>query len=352
MVIRFKKKIQGFTYLSPLNNFQPFEGKIETRWDPLTNLTSRIIHFPKKKLENQGLEIFTKMAPSETCPFCPQNIETMTSKFAIDLFGQERIKEGGITVIPNLLTFDKYCMVAIISHEHFLDMTQIAEKGSVISGIKVLISVLKKILEKDRKVKYISINSNYMPMSGSSILHPHVQAIAGEVGTNYHRLIIQRSSDFFKRYGKVYWEALIDKESGIGERFIGKIGNTFWYTPYAPKGNMDIGCIFDKASILDIEEKDLNDFQDGFKRVINYFVRENVPGYNLSLFSGVPGKDRSFRVNLRILGRRFLPPVGASDTNYFHTLHMESTSIFSPEEVAEGIRLYNMEKDYEKRIIS
>lgn len=317
----------------------PFEGRMEVRWDPLTSLTSRIIYFPgRKKIDKTDVRVFENMAPPDTCPFCPPNIEKMTSKFRTDLFGVERITEDGITLIPNLLTFDKYCIVAIITKEHFLDMSTIAERGYITSGIKALISVLRKIRERDTKVKYISINCNYMPMSGSSVLHPHIQAIAGEVPTNYHRLMVEKSERFFKKYGKVYWDALIEKESEIGDRIIGQVGSTFWYSPFSPKGNMDVGCIFTKSSILDLEENDLKDFEEGFRKVLNYFISENVPGYNLSLFSARLGTEESFRANIRIVARRFLPPTGATDANYFHILHMESTSVFYPEEVAHAIR--------------
>ncbi|MCS7281373.1 MAG: hypothetical protein NZ583_07085 [Desulfobacterota bacterium] len=313
---------------------------IETRWDPLTNLTSRIIHFPKKKFEKQEVDIFPRLAPPESCPFCPENIEKMTSKFEKDLFGCERVREDGVTVIPNLLTFDKYCIVAIISEKHFPDILEIVENGYITKGIRVLVELLRRITTRDRQVKYMSINCNYMPMSGSSVLHPHVQAIAGATGTNYHRLMVEKSKSFFRTHGKVFWELLKECESEKMERFVGTIGKTFWYTPYAPKGNMDIGCIFSKSSILDLDETDLCDLETGLKRVIKYFVSENIFGYNFSLFSSVPGNEKSFRVNLRILGRRFLPPVGASDTNYFHTIHLETTAVFTPEEVAEGLRKY------------
>ncbi|MCX7857894.1 MAG: hypothetical protein N2513_07965 [Deltaproteobacteria bacterium] len=304
----------------------------------MTRLTSRIVHFPTKKFEKYHTDLLPKMAPPDTCPFCPQNIPTMTSKFERTLFGKERLKFGNVTVIPNLLTFDKYCVIAIISKEHFMDMADIVNKGYLVEGIRVLINILKRIAEKDRTVKYLSINCNYMPMSGSSILHPHVQAIAGEVGTNYHRMILKKSDLFFKKFGECYWDVLKDCEYEKGERVIWATENTFWYVPFAPKGNLDIGCIFNKTSILDLEEEDLNDFKEGLRKVVTYFKSENVPGFNLSFFSAMPNSGKSFKANLRILGRRFLPPLGAADTNYFYTLHMESTSVILPEEVAKEMK--------------
>jgi len=64
---------------------------------------------------------------------------------------------------------------------------------------------------------------------------------------------------------------------------------------------------------------------------------EDISGFNFSIFSGVKGEE-SFRANMRIVARRFLPPVNASDANYFNKIHMESACLLFPEDVAEGAR--------------
>jgi UDPglucose--hexose-1-phosphate uridylyltransferase len=336
-VIAFKKIVQQSTYLNPFNNFLPFEGKIEIRWDPLTNLTSRIVHFPARKLERFNCEHVVKASLDADCPFCPQNVETMTSKFDKEIYGFERLEEDGITIIPNVLTFDKYCLVAIITKEHFVDMKALTESGCIVKGIKVLLDVLRIIREQDPKVKYFSINCNYMPMSGSSLLHPHIQAIAGEYPTNYHGIMVEASEAFFLKHHRVFWDVLAEEETALSERFISRIGSTFWYTPFAPKGNIDIGCIFDKDSFFDLEESDLHHFNEGLSKVLMYLDRENVAGFNLSLFSGIYG-GRYFRTNMRMIARRFLPPTNAADSNYFDKIHMENACLFFPEDVSDSIR--------------
>jgi len=336
-VIEFKKIIQNNVYLNPLKEFVPHEGKVEIRWDPLTNLTSRIVHFPAKKFARFNYESIIKASLDTGCPFCPENIDSMTSKFNKDMYGSERIERDGITVIPNLLTFDKYCLVAIISKEHFVDMSTLMKNNYIIKGIRALLDVLKIIKENDEQVKYFSINCNYMPMSGGSILHPHMQAIAGEYPTNYHGIMLKESKDFYLNKKKVFWEALIDEEKRLNERFISKTGKTYWYAPFAPKGNIDIGCIFEKNSIFELDENDLSDFNEGLNKVLVYFDKENVSGFNLSLFSGIYGEDY-FRANMRIIARRFLPPTNAADANYFDKIHMENTCVFFPEDVSNNIR--------------
>lgn len=318
----------------------PYEGKIEIRWDPLTGLTSRIVHVPIKKINRFNYDNTIKVSLDAKCPFCPENIGSigsMTSEFDKDFYGYDRVEKDEVTIIPNLLTFDKYCLIAIISKEHFVDMKTLVKNNYIFKGIKALLDVLKIIKARDEEVKYFSINCNYMPMSGSSILHPHIQAIAGEYPTNYHRITLKKSKDFFTLHKRVFWETLIEEEAKIGERFISTIGTTYWYIPFAPKGNIDIGCIFEKNSILELEENDLLDFNKGLNKALIFLDNEDVSGFNLSIFSGIYGENY-FRVNMRIVARRFLPPLNAADSNYFDKIHMENACLFLPEDVSNNIR--------------
>ncbi len=336
-VIEFKKIIQKNVYLNPFNQFALREGKVEIRWDPLTQITSRIVHFPARKFEKFNFDEMIKTSLNVRCPFCPENINDMTSKFDKDVFGFERFTAGDVTVIPNVLTFDKYCLVAIISKEHFISVDGLIEDDYFYNGLSALLHVLRIIRERDQEVRYFSINCNYMPMSGSSILHPHIQAIAGEYPTNYHGMMVQKSEGYRNETKKIYWDELIREEMNLNERFIKQLGNAHWYVPFAPRGNGDIGCIFEKSSFFELTAADIRDFCTGLTKVLTYFKQENVSGFNLSVFSGIEGEDY-FRANARIVARRFLPPVNAADSNYFDKLHMESACLYLPEDVSNKLR--------------
>ena len=135
----------------------PYEGKIEIRWDPLTGLTSRIVHVPIKKISRFNYDNAIKVSLDAKCPFCPKNIGSMTSKFDKDFYGYDRVEKDEVTIIPNLLTFDKYCLIAIISKEHFVDMKTLVKNNYIFKGIKALLDVLKIIKARDEEVKYFSI---------------------------------------------------------------------------------------------------------------------------------------------------------------------------------------------------
>ncbi len=337
-MLRFKKVVQqGAMCLNPFSGFSPHQGKVEIRWDPLTDMTARIVHFPVRKIGRFNPGNVIKASLERQCPFCPENIEKMTSKFDKSLFGFERLERGDVTVIPNILSFDKHCLVAIICKEHFADMETLIQGNYILKGIKALIETLRIIRGFDGDVKYFSINCNYMPMSGSSILHPHIQAIAGEYPTNYHGIILERSRVFYDANEKAFWDVLVEEEKSNADRYIDDDGRVCWYVPFAPKGNIDIGCIFNKSSIFDFEEADFDSFGRGMGKVLHYLYEEGVSGFNFSLFSEAQ-EENYFKANMRIVARRFLPPINAADANYFNKIHLESACLLFPEDVAFAIR--------------
>jgi galactose-1-phosphate uridylyltransferase len=98
-----------------------------------------------------------------------------------------------------------------------------------------------------------------------------------------------------------------------------------------------VGCVFEERSLLTIDQREWENFGSGLARVFNYLDQDHVSGFNLTIFSG-SDQDKAFRVNARLVARRFLPPVNAADSNYFDKLHMEPTSLVSPENVAAELR--------------
>jgi UDPglucose--hexose-1-phosphate uridylyltransferase len=292
---------------------------------------------PTRRLPRFGYQEAISASLAAKCPFCPENVEGMTARLPKDIFGADRLEKDGVTIIPNLLTFDKYALVAILSPEHFVELSAMAERRLIGKGISALLDAFRMIRDHDRNARYFSINCNYMPMAGSSILHSHIQGVAGRYPTNYLRLMLKGSRIFFRNTKRVFWETLIEEERDAGERFIGSVGGTHWYAPFAPRGNIDVGCIFEEQTLFTIDQREWEHFGSGLARVIKYLDQENVSSFNLTIFSG-SDKDEAFRVNARLVARRFLPPVNAADVNFFEKLHLESMGLVAPEQVAQELR--------------
>jgi galactose-1-phosphate uridylyltransferase len=336
-MIKFRKKVEESTYLNPFNNFQPHNGQVEIRWDPLTALTARVVRFPARKFERFPFESTVSSSLAAKCPFCDENVNNMTAKLDETVYGRTHIEHEGVRIIPNLLTFDKHSLVAILSKTHHLDVAGLAGTGVIVKGIKALIHAFRYVKKNDRRSRYFSINCNYMPMSGGSLVHPHMQGIAGEHPTNYHRIMLTKSRGFFRRNNHVFWNVLKKEEKKRDERFIGETGRVFWYAPFAPRGNTDIGFLVDRTSIFSVSDREWTDFGTGIKKVFAYLDSQNVGGFNLSIFSGIDGEGY-FKVNGRLVARRFLPPVNAADVNYLEKIHMETACLVAPEKMAKELR--------------
>ncbi len=78
----------------------------------------------------------------------------MTARLDSRIFGCERILHDDVTIIPNLISFDKYALVAIVSKEHYLTVRELADKGVLVKGVKALIEGFRRIRENDGRVDF------------------------------------------------------------------------------------------------------------------------------------------------------------------------------------------------------
>ncbi len=338
MGITFKKKVQKTKILNPANEFKETILSVETRWDPLTKRSVRVLDLPIIKFPPENLEDMLKKGGSQVCPFCPQVLEKTTPKFTPEFFPEGRMRLGEVCIFPNRIPFDRHCAVVIFTQQHYVPLADFTE-DSLFNAFSSSCAFLRRLSEWDPEVRFSSINWNYLPMSGGSIIHPHLQILAGKFPTYYQDALVKESRRYQKRWEKTYWEALIETERDLGERYIKTIGNTVWLASYAPLGITDILCIFQgRTSIRELPDQDLKDFAQGLVRVFHYFREFNHYSFNLGLYSGDYQGGDSFWVNARLMTRRTLPPVGASDVSYFEKIHKESLDYRKPERICEELK--------------
>lgn len=340
MGIEFKRRLQQTTILDPQREYQEKTLTLETRWDPLTKRTARILDLPIRKLDKLDMDEFLGKTGDVQCPFCSDSLEKLTPRFTGDFIQGGKFQFGEVCVFPNRLLFDKYCAVTVLTETHYVPLSDFTEE-LLFNGFSTAQVFLRRVVEVDSTVRFFSINWNYLPMSGGSVIHPHFQIIAGELPTNHQWELILGGRNYQRRWRKNYWDELILKEKELGERYIGALGNTVWLTSYAPRGFVDIMAIFrERRSIIDLSDQDLRDFSLGLIKAFHYFRDFNHYSFNLTLYSAEYNQDDSFWVNARMVTRRFLPPVGASDVSYFEKLHGETIGYKNPERLCEEMRGY------------
>ncbi len=341
MGIEFKRRLQHAKILNPAKGYEEKTLTLETRWDPLTKKTVRVLDLPIKKLDKLDMdEILKGRGDAPPCPFCPDALEEVTPRFSDDFIKGGRLRFGEVCIIPNRLPFDRCCAVAVLSQRHSLPLSDFTEE-MLFNVFSTACVFLRRLVEVDPAVRFFSVNWNYLPMSGGSIIHPHLQIIGGELPTNYQGEMIRGGREYQQRWGKIFWDELIAEEKEMDERYIGAVGNTVWLASYAPMGFGDImAVVMGRTSIIDLSDQDLRDFSQGLLKVFRYFHDFNHYSFNLCLYSGECGSDDSFWVNARMVTRRLLPPAGASDVSYFEKLHGESIGYKKPERLCEEMRGY------------
>ena len=340
MGIVFKTRLQHAKILNPKKGYEEKTLTLETRWDPLTKRTVRVLDLPIKKLDTLDMDEILKRGGDTPCPFCSGAVEEVTPQFADDFIKGGRMCFGEVLIFPNRLPFDKYCAVAVLTRKHFVFLADFTEE-ILFNAFSTACVFLRRLVEVDTAVRFFSINWNYLPMSGGSIIHPHLQIIGGELPTYYQGEMIKCGREYQQQWGNTFWGELITKEEALGERYIGTVGNTAWLASYAPLGFGDIMAVVkERTSIIDLNDQDLRDFAQGLLRIFRYFQDFNHYSFNLSLYSGESGGDNAFWVNGRIVTRRLLPPTGASDVSYFEKLHGESIGFKKPERLCEEMRGY------------
>jgi UDPglucose--hexose-1-phosphate uridylyltransferase len=335
MSVEFKKICSYVRLMNPLKGHSLDEIPFEIRFDPLTGETGRVFDLPFKA-EKPNVADMVDRSKQIFCPFCPAALEKSTPEFPKDLIPEGRIKVGDATLIPNLAPFEKHAGVAIFSPEHFLPMENLTEE-TMRDAFSASLLYLKRVAQSDPLVRFFSINWNYMPSAGSSIVHAHLQPSAGEVPTNALRKQLEGSRRHLLNHRRAFWEDFIDAEMQNGERTLGNIGSTFWTMSFVPASFLpDVQCIFPQLeTLLEMTAEDLEYFLKGLSKILKYFLQENVYSFNLSIFS--TKEDESHRVNARMCPRLLPRPIGNSDIAYPQMMHKESFTVRPPEAVRKNL---------------
>jgi len=335
MGIEFKKIRSQVRLMNPLKGHALDEIPFEIRFDPLTGATGRVFDLPFKAEKPDVADIVDR-STKIFCPFCPAALEKSTPEFPKDLIPEGRIKVGHATLIPNLAPFEKHAGVAIFSPEHFLPVEDLAPQ-TMRDAFSACLLYLGRVAQYDPLIRFFSINWNYMPCAGSSMVHAHLQPNAGEVATNALREQIEGGRRYEHANRRNFWQDFVQAEKQNNERSLGTIGSSFWAMSFVPAGFLpDVQCVFpERLSLMELGKDDLEFFLDGLSRTLKSFLAENIYSFNVSLFS--TKEEKGHRVNARICPRLLPRPIGNSDIAYPQMMHKESFTVRPPETVRKEV---------------
>ena len=313
----------------------------EIRKDPLTGRTARICHF--MALQWQKPDFDQLIAGTEKiCPFCPDHVMKVTPCFPKDIISEGRMISDDMVLFPNIAPYDGMSAVASMGSRHFIPMTEFKSEH-IAAAFHLSMSFFKRIHEMDHPESvYHLINWNYMPASGSSLIHPHLQVFVTSAAPNLMREELEASYAYKNTHGKNYWDDFIEQESTLSKRYLGKIGRTHWLTSYAPMGVAGdvLGVVEGVHSTLQLTGDDLRDISEGLTRAMAAYDAMGIYTFNMNFFTGSEADDHT-RFHLLFSPRTFFnQALGTPDVGAIRNLYNESLCMAYPEEINERLKPY------------
>jgi len=329
--MEFKKVLKKATFLDPMNGFSQGGRECEIRTDPLTGRNTRILFFPVRVLPEPDMEAIKKK-DTGFCPFCTENIEKITPKFNPELFSKERYRVGEAVCFPNAFPYDENGAVTVMTDKHLVLIDEFTP-GIITDAVSCCVEFLVDVKEKQPEALYQSINWNYLPLAGSSIIHPHLQITASSIPTNYYSDVLKT----MKASNCNIFSDLVDSEIAAGERFISRGEYYSWIIAFAPEGVFDLMAIsHEYFEPCDLKGARLAELVNGILKTIRFIKSNNIISYNMSFFF-LPG-NAEFIPHMRMCPRTNVPPLDTSEINYMKMLHNEPMSTMRPELVASEIK--------------
>jgi UDPglucose--hexose-1-phosphate uridylyltransferase len=328
----FKSKKETFVFYDGEGN--KIERETEVRFDPLTGESSRLVFDPGAPFSSPDYTEIAEQTSGSNCPFCPENVFKLTPLFPKDIVPEGRVTNGEAVVAPNLFPYSKYNGVTIMSKQHYVRLEDFKPK-LIADAFRAAQMYIEAVHEKETKPLSASINWNYLPHSGGSIIHPHLHVIVSESDTNYQTNYNEKAKQYYEKNGEHYLTKLYETEKQSGERWIGELGNVAWMHSYAPKSHNDFLAVFPNISNWrEITEKDWEDFAKGLKAVFATLDEQGLASFNMMLHLS----NGSSPIHARLIPRLLLNNLGTSDMNFFQSLHQEPLIYKQPEDIAEKAR--------------
>ncbi len=337
----FEKKIETCRYLNPLKNFQEDEVALEVRRDLITGTVSRVLPYRGKRRFNQpDAGTYLEKSPESLCPFCPTLLDQIATRFTPEIFPEGRLTRGRAVLFPNAFPHDAFNTVAVISEKHYLALDELTP-AVMADAFALCLDYFRKMNASRPDLNAASINWNYMPPSGGGLLHPHLQTVLGERPTRYVGRLRDSAGEYERRTGGSLWRDLVSEESEKGVRHIARTGSIDWLAAFAPRGMAgEVQFVFsERNSLFALTGGDWEFFFEGLSGIFRYLKEAGLISFNLAIY-GALRDDRLLTVQGSVIPRFAVPPLGASDINYFEKLHDEVICPVVPENLCAELRPY------------
>ena len=291
-------------------------GTLQYRTEYLTGLRCRI---SPDRLKRQIDTSLWYPSNAEGCPFCRDAVMTVTPTFP----DGNRIIRGESITFPNLFPFGEGHVVTVLTHEH---------AAVVFSRQQVVDALLSQVEALRMSDGYASINWNFLPSAGASLVHPHMQGLADSSPTRIADLCFTASEQYRKKQGRNYWDAVREQERSSDRYLFGE--EILWTAHAVPVGEREVRGIL-PISTLDEMECYVDLLARGILEIISLYRELGTYAFNMSVFFDKSGNDHGFRAFCSMISRINPNPSSTSDSAFMERLHLEPVIMTLPEDLGK-----------------
>ncbi len=328
--MQLKKEIKTITLKDPFQQFKEAQRVNEIRYCPLTGKSTRVLGLSLKEFATADRSAMIEES-QKTCPFCPGLIDALTPKFTPPL--QEQYTSGNARCFPNAFPYDENNAVVTITSQHYVPVNGFTHQ-MLQEALECALIFLSDI--DSEKYPYQSINWNYMPVAGSSLVHPHFQIIASSTPSNYYVDILanlEKNPNLFMDY--------LNTEKSLNERLIEVMGDSTWLIAFAPRGQFDILGILHECTPLHTLTGKLDSVITYIRKTLQFFHHKKIDNFNMAFYS--IANNKLFLPHIRLCPRVTFPPYATSEINYLQMLHNDSFTLLKPEIITEEFKAFQFD---------
>jgi UDPglucose--hexose-1-phosphate uridylyltransferase len=343
-VLEFASIVEKAHLIDPAGNI--VEQVIEHRTDPLTSSVASINAALSEKAKSfflaaTDVQLLTEFQEKSRpgCPFC--SVVQNGTRFPPGFVNEGQLRIGKSVAVPNLFSKSVFDSVAIIDPlRHVLFPSQIAS-DALADAVRVSCELVSRARSREASLVHHVVGMNFLGPGGSSLPHPHFQVQVRRVPYSGVIRLLRLSAAFLEQTGHSYWDALIDEEKQLGERWIGRTGRVEWLAAYAPAHQREIwGVLPGIGSLVELAESDADGFAAGIAKVISFYEAVGSHPFTFAFFSSPQvGSGRHFAVHVKLCSR---PPFRSFYSNYdtWFTPKLIGDDVHTqaPEQYAEVLR--------------
>jgi galactose-1-phosphate uridylyltransferase len=324
-MVEFHRETQTATFHSPLEDFERVAVDVDVREDPLTGRQARVVrdNFP---LPEATPDVSAVVEDDEDCFFCPGTVEAATPTYA-DL-EVDRGSRGEATSFPNLNPYGGHSNVVVVTEDHYRPLEEFSP-DVLADALALALEYVADVMGATDATR-ASVNMNFLPSAGSSIVHPHMQTLVDDRGTNALRERLDGARIYAETQEADYYTDLVAAEAD-GDRHAGRTGAVEWLAPFAPTHHRHLVGVAPDVGVPGPDDEVVGDFATGMAGVLEYYASLGLNSFNMALSVT---EDEALPPVMDLVARSAFEEFYWSDSPFFVTLHDEGVVDVAPETYA------------------